>query len=224
MVDAPLEPALRLIVLDAIYFKGDWLAPFNKNRTRDLPFTLAGGQSITHPRMSRSGRFSYEEEDNFQAVALPYAGGDVSMYVFLPKGSLSDLLRSLTPERFDRAAARMESRHGTVELPRFKLENEYNLKGVLAAMGMRLAFTSGADLSGISSEPLKISWVKQKTYLEVNEQGTVAAAATGIGVTAEAAHREPPPFRMVVDRPFFLAIREQQTGLLLFLGAIADPR
>jgi serpin B len=118
----------------------------------------------------------------------------------------------------------MESRRGTLELPRFKLENEYNLKAVLASMGMPLAFTARADFSGMSDEPLCISWVKQKTYVDVNEQGTEAAAVTGIGMRAMAVHVEPPPFQMVVDRPFFVAIRERQTGLILFLGAIFDPR
>jgi serpin B len=119
---------------------------------------------------------------------------------------------------------RMESRRGTLELPRFKLENEYNLKDVLRSMGMRLAFTSRADLSGMSDERLLISWVKQRTYVDVNEQGTEAAAVTSLGVGAMAVHIEPPPFQMVVDRPFFVAIRERQSGLILFLGAIFDPR
>ena len=118
----------------------------------------------------------------------------------------------------------MQSRKGALELPRFKLENEYNLKAVLSAMGMPLAFTARADFSGISQESLQISWVKQKTYVEVNEQGTEAAAVTGIGMRALAVRAQPPPFRMVVDRPFFVAIRERETGLILFLGAIFDPR
>jgi serpin B len=118
----------------------------------------------------------------------------------------------------------MQSRQGTVELPRFKLENEYDLKNVLGSLGMRAAFTKEADLSGISDEALCIDWVKQKTYLEVNEQGTVAAAVTGVGVRAMAMRAPEAPFEMVVDRPFLLAIREKQTGLILFVGAIFDPR
>lgn len=224
IVEAPLDPALRLIVLDALYFKGDWLKPFDTNQTHDLPFILEGGQTITHPRMNRSGKFNYDEEDNFQAVALPYAGGGVNMYVFLPKGSLSALLQQLTSEQFDGAIQRMEPRQGTVELPRFKLQNDYNLTSVLKAMGMGLPFSAEADFSGISQVPLRISWIKQKTYVDVNEQGTVAAAVTGVMVGAMAVRREPPPFRMIVDRPFFLAIRERQTGLILFLGAVSDPR
>jgi serpin B len=112
-----------------------------------------------------------------------------------------------------------------VELPRFKLENDYDLTGVLPPMGMPLAFTSRADFGAISDKPLFISFVKQKTYVAVNEQGTEAAAVTAIAAPGAAPVLiEPPPFHFVVDRPFFMAIRERQTGLILFLGAISDPR
>jgi len=224
IVQQPLDPLLQLILLNAIYFKGDWSAPFDTNLTRYLPFTLGNGKSIQHPRMSRAGHFAYCEEDRFQAVELPYAGGDVSMFVFLPKGGLSDFLKQFTVADFEAAIRRMRSSKGTVELPRFKLENEYDLTGVLPQMGMPLAFTTRAQFEGISDEPLHVSFVKQKTYVAVNEQGTEAAAVTAIGVKMMAIVREPPPFHFVVDRPFFMAIREKQTELILFLGAISDPR
>lgn len=224
ILQPPLDPLLRLVLLDAIYFKGDWVLPFATNLTRDLPFTLADGTSIPHPRMSHTGRYAYTEGDGFQAVELPYAGGQISMFVFLPKGSLEEFLKKFTVADFESSLSQMRSSKGTVELPRFKLENEYDLTHVLPSMGMPLAFTDGANFNGISDEPLHIGFVKQKTYLDVNEQGTEAAAVTGIGVKAMAMMREPPPFRFVVDRPFFMAIREKQTGLILFLGAISDPR
>jgi serpin B len=224
MMTAPLDPMLRLIVLDAIYFKGAWLNQFDPKETRDLPFTLTGGEEVRHPRMVRAGKYAYRETDRFQAVELPYAGGDVSMIVVLPRGNLDEFLRILSAENFEQWTARMETRQGTLELPRFKLQNEYNLKPILAAMGMTLAFSPEADFSGISSERLSISWVKQKTYVEVNEEGTVAAAVTGIGVRAMVVRRAPPPFHMVVDHPFVVALRERKTGLILFLGAILDPR
>jgi serpin B len=109
-------------------------------------------------------------------------------------------------------------------LPRLKLENSYDLGGVLSEMGMARAFTMRAELGGISEEPLKVSFVKQKTFVAVNEEGTEAAAATTMAVAALAIRREEAPFRFVVDRPFFVAIRERQSGLILFLGAIFDPR
>jgi serine protease inhibitor len=224
ILQPPLDPRLRLILLDAIYFKGDWQAPFATNLTRDLPFTLGDGQTVQHPRMSRTDRYAYCEEDRFQAVELPYAGGDMSMFVFLPKGGLDEFLKKFTVADFEAAVGRMSSLKGTIELPRFKLENDYDMTAVLPAMGMSLAFTARADFRGISDEPLCISFVKQKTYVAVNEEGTEAAAVTAIGVRAMAFLREPPPFHFVVDRPFFIAIREKQTGLILFLGAISDPR
>lgn len=223
MVEPPLDEN-RLIILDAIYFKGDWDEPFDKKLTRDLPFTLGNGQTVTHPRMSRTEEFEYYENDAFQAVQLPYAGGEVSMYVFLPKKSLDEFLQNLTIGNWERWTAQLRSRKGTVGLPRFKLENDYDLKHVLEAMGMTVAFTRQANFHGISDEPLYIGWVKQKTYVDVNEEGTEAAAVTGIGFQGAAVRREPPPFRMVVDRPFFLAIRDNQSGAFLFLGAIVDPR
>jgi serine protease inhibitor len=231
ILEPPLSPMLRLILLDAIYFKGDWLAPFDAKLTRDLPFTLGNGQVITLPRMSRAGHYGYFEDSlplletaAFQAVELPYAGGDISMFVFLPKNGLNDFLKTFTPKEFDAVVHQMRERKGTVELPRFKLENDYDLTAVLPSMGMPLAFTTRADFSAMSDEPLFIGFVKQKTYVDVNEQGTEAAAVTSIGVRAAAIMREPPPFQFVVDRPFLIAIREKQTGLILFLGAVSDPR
>jgi serine protease inhibitor len=224
ILEPPLNPYLRLILLDAIYFKGTWISPFATNATRNMPFTLSNGQSIQQPRMSHTDRYAYFEGNGFQAVELPYAGGQISTFVFLPTGSLDEFLKTFTPAEFEAATSQMSSSKGTVELPRFKLENEYDLTHVLPPMGMALAFTPQADFSGISDEPLYIGFVKQKTYLDVNEHGTEAAAVTAIGVRAAAIMREPRPFHFIVDRPFFIAIREKETGLILFLGAIFDPR
>jgi serine protease inhibitor len=224
IVKAPLEGDLRLIVLNAIYFKGDWAVPFDAKLTHDQPFTLGNGQTISHPRMSRSGEFEYYENEAFQEVRLPYAGNEASLYVILPRQTMDDFLPTLTPENWPRWSNQLLSRKGTLEMPRFKLNNSYNLNEVLKALGMPLAFSRQADLSGISAESLHIGWVKQKTYVDVNEQGTEAAAVTGIGVHAMLVRREPPPFHMVADRPFLVALRENQSGLILFLGTIADPR
>ena len=224
ILEPPLSPLLRLILLDAIYFKGEWLTPVDTNLTRTLPFTLGNGQIAQHPRMNRTGNYAYGEEARSQAVELPYAGGEMSMFIFLPKGGLDEFLNKFTVGDFEASVQRMHWRKGTVELPRFKLDNEYDLTGALPPMGMPLAFTSRADFSGMSDEPLCISFVKQKTYVAVNEAGTEAAAVTAIGARAMVIMHEPPPFQFVVDRPFFMAIRDKQSGLILFLGAISDPR
>ena len=225
MVAAPLEPYLRLIVLDAIYFKADWNVPFAKKLTQDKPFTLSSGQQVQHPRMTRSASLVYCENAGFQAVVLPYSDWQVSMYVFLPKEGLDKFIQDLTPENWEKWLRQFGARKGKLELPRFKLENEYDLNGELKTMGMPRAFTAQAELGGISDEGLMISWVKQKTFVEVNEEGTEAAAASGIGVTTSAVRRETePPFTMIVDKPFYVAILENQTGTILFHGAILDPR
>ena len=135
ILEPPLSSLLRLVLLNAIYFKGDWSSPFDTNRTRDLPFTLGNGQRIQQPRMSRAGRYAYYEEPRFQVVELPYAGGAMSMFVFLPKGALDSFLKTFTATDFDTAIAQTQSSKGTVELPRFKLENEYDLTHVPAFDG-----------------------------------------------------------------------------------------
>ncbi len=162
MVAPPLDPLLRLILLNAIYFKGDWATPFATNLTRDLPFTLTSGQPVPHPRMSQTGSFRYFEDDTLQAVELPYSDGGVNMFVALPKGPLEGFLSGLTVEKLERWTRQMPLRKGTLQLPRFKLSNEYNLREVLSAMGMSLAFTPIADFSGMSEEPLFISVVSRK--------------------------------------------------------------
>lgn len=223
--DPPLPPDLRLVLLDAIYFKGTWETPFDKKLTRDQPFTLRGGQAVPHPRMSRKGRMNYLESTGFQAVILPYQSGQVSLCVFLPKGNLESFIMELTPENWEQWMARFRSREGTLELPRFKLENKYELNEELAALGMPRAFSRQAEFGGISDGPLFISKMVQKTFVEVNEEGTEAAAATGIAVMPSLVRREPePPFTMIVDRPFYVAIRDNQTGAILFHGVIEDPR
>jgi serine protease inhibitor len=224
-LEPPLDPGLRLIVLNAIYFKGDWTVPFDKKLSRDLPFTLAGGQSVPRPRMSRFGAFDYYEDDELQAASLPYEGGKISMIVFLPRHGLGAMVQNLSAETWSRRLKSLSSRKGRVELPRFKLEKKYDFTHALAAMGMPLAFSREADFSGISSERLLISWVRQQSYVDVNEEGTEAAAVTGVGIAPAMAapRREPPPFELMVDRPFIVALRENQTGLILFLGAIMDP-
>jgi serpin B len=224
MVQAPLDPMLRLIVLDAVYFKGQWANPFDPKQTKELPFTLAGGDVVKNSRMVKSGKFRYFENDDFQAVDLPYAGEGFSMEVFLPKKTLDDLFKNFTAEQFQQWTKQMELRGGILELPKFKLQNEYELKPVLSVMGMQQAFTPEADFRGISKERIYISRIEQKTYVDVNEEGTEAAAVTGIFATRSAAVAELRPFYMDVNHPFLMAIYERKTGLILFLGAIMDPR
>jgi len=169
--------------------------------------------------MAKSGKFQYTEGGAFQAVTLPYGDRSVAMRVLLPNKTLADSV--------DAAAAFQGSfseRKGSLELPRFKIEENYDLVPQLQKLGMTTAFGRRADFSGMSDGPLQIGSVKHKTYVEVNEEGTEAAAVTSVGVRAMAVIREPPPFQMIVNHPFFVEIYDTRTGLILFLGAIQDPR
>ncbi|HSQ19118.1 MAG TPA: serpin family protein [Blastocatellia bacterium] len=217
-----------LFLINAIYFKGKWAVEFDKAKTKEDPFTTGAGEQKPHPMMHQSGNYSYYEGKDFQAVSLPYGAGRVSMYIFLPaKGtSLDSFQKSLTAANWDGWMKQFAETKGEVVLPRFKVEYEIALNEVLKALGMGIAFDPDrADFSGIvqSSERVFISRVKHKTFAEINEEGTEAAAVTSVEMRATSAMRPQKTFRMIVDHPFFCAIRDNKTGTLLFMGSITDP-
>jgi serpin B len=223
---AMLQDAL-LVLINAIYFKGAWTTPFEKELTQDGPFTPADGKKKTLPMMRRRDKFSYLETETFQAASLPYGEGNVVMDVILPKpGVAAAAFRgSLTAANWNKWTAQFRSREGMLVMPRFKAKYETSLKPSLAALGMGVAFTENADFRGMLSDEqirAQITDVIHKTVLEVNEEGTVAAGVTGVvvGITS---FDPTPPFNMTVDRPFFLAIRDVPTGTVLFMGMINDP-
>jgi len=219
-----------MVLTNAIYFKAGWTDEFPAAATKDGPFTTGAGEQVTVPLMSRSGSFEYMENDTFQMVRLPYQGQFVGMYVLLPKEgiALKDVTAKLTASDWKNWVAGMASKPGQVSLPRFRTEFSSSLKPSLSALGMADAFdTSKADLNGIlppgaTTERVFISDALHKTYLSVDEQGTEAAAATAVimGVTSVPAN----PFRMVVNRPFLLAIADKPTGMILFVGSISNPK
>jgi serine protease inhibitor len=222
-------PDSILFLINAIYFKGKWADEFDKAKTKEEPFNLATGTSKTLPMMRRSGSFRYFETSDVQAISLPYGGGRLSMYVFLPaKGSsLAQFHKALTADNWEGWMSRFSKSPGEIVLPRFKIEYETSLNDTLKSLGMGVAFDpDGADFTGMikSSQNVYINQVKHKTFAEVNEEGTEAAAATSVEmrVTSAAAPRN--PFRMVVDHPFFFAIRDDDTGAVLFIGSIFDPK
>ncbi|AKG22396.1 serpin family protein [Calothrix sp. 336/3] len=216
-----------LFLINAIYFKGNWTQEFDKKQTANHPFFLASGKQQQHSMMSQSGDFRYYENQQFQSVSLPYGkDGKISMYIFLPKRNtnLNNFVKTLNAGNWDKWMTSFTKREGLVRLPKFKINYEIQLKPALAALGMGEAFTDKANFSAMGKN-LAISQVKHKTFVEVNEEGTEAAAATSVGIVATSA-RVPAeqPFRMIVDRPFFTAIRDNQTGSILFMGAIAEPK
>jgi serine protease inhibitor len=223
-----INPGDVLFLINAIYFKGQWQFEFKKENTKPDMFTVAGGGQKQVSMMSQSRPFLYYKGKGFQSVALPYGNGGVSMYVFLPDEmrSLKEFEGELTPENWDGWMKSFRLAPGVLMLPRFKVEWESSLNDGLVALGMEEAFDPGrANFSQMtnpnSGSGLYISNVAHKALCEVNEEGTVAAAVTSVTMTITSA--PPPPFSMKVDRPFFFAIRDNQTGVILFMGSVSNP-
>jgi serpin B len=224
-------PALaRLVALNAIYFKGLWASPFQGSMTHDELFTTVTGQPRKVPMMRQLGRFRYLEGPQFQAVALPYQGERVAMYVLLPAQgrALADFEKTLSSGEWRRWIAQFNPVLGLVGLPRFAANYETCLNGSLQDMGMAIAFDrQGARFDGISVPPPEnwIDLILHRSMVEVNEEGTEAAAVTGAIACLSSAQGQRPErtFKMIVDRPFVFAIRDEQSGALLFLGAITEP-
>lgn len=221
-----IKPDDVLFLINAIYFKGKWTKPFEKSQTTERPFYLSDGSQKQHPMMSQSGQYRYYENETFQAVSLPYGKERLSLYVFLPKkdSNLKAFQQQLSLENWQQWTNQFQMRSGSIQLPRFKFEYDIQLNNALKALGMESAFSSGANFSNMTSESVAINEVKHKTFVEVNEEGTEAAAATSVGVMLTSARMPEEPFQMVVDRPFFCAIRDNQTGTVLFMGSIQEPK
>ena len=213
-----IDPQTLLFLINAIYFKGNWQNEFDPSRTRPGIFYLLDGSEKQVQMMRREGEYPYFRGENFEAMSLPYGDGRVSMYVFLPNrnSNLNKFLEDLNEEHWEGWIAQFQKRRHEIMLPRFKLEYEVKLNDTLEALGMGIAFGGGADFSGMGTN-LFISEVRHKTFVEVNEEGTEAAAVTAVvGVKSL-----PPAFR--VDRPFFFAIYDADTETILFMGTITEP-
>jgi serpin B len=220
-----LDPLTRLVLTNAIYFKGNWASQFKKDATQDAPFTLADGKKVNVPMMFQKGDFKYGGNNVCQILELPYEGDDLSMLVLLPKaaGGLTALEKGLSPEWLAKWAKPLRKQEVQVYLPKFTMTSEFGLKDVLVKLGMKDAFNAGAaDFSGMDgSKELFISAVVHKAFVDVNEEGTEAAAATAV-VVGTTAMMEPTVFR--ADRPFVFLIRDNKTGSILFIGRVANPK
>jgi len=218
-----LEPGTFLVLLNATYFRGVWAHPFDQRKTADAPFHLPDGSSKSVPMMSYDGGCLYRETDRFQAVCLPYRGDRLQMYVFLPreKVGLEGFCSRLGPDRWANWTSRFEKTDGIVRLPRMKLEWQADLNAALKGLGMGIAFDPArADFSAmVAGGSAWIGRARHGTALEVDEEGTEAAAATAV----EMAKGEKLPL-LTVDRPFFCAIVDSRTQAILFMGAITDPQ
>jgi serpin B len=215
----------RLVLTNAIYFKGQWELPFKKDATRDEPFTRIGGEKVTVPMMHQTDSFRYMEDEKLQVLELPYAGEDLAMTVLLPRkmDGLSDLEKALTPGALKGWLKGLRMQKVVVSLPSFEMTSEFELGKVLKAMGMGRAF-SNADFSGMTGDKdLAISEVVHKAYVKVNEEGTEAAAATAVMMRATAVMpTRTPEFK--ADHPFLFLIRDVKTNSILFVGRVMDPK
>jgi serpin B len=218
----------RLVLANAIYFKGVWANPFPKAETSPQPFHLTASRQTDVPLMHHFDRVKYLENDSFQAVELPYAGGELSLVVLLPRkiDGCGQLEGKLSATFLARCLTQMKSQRVELFLPRFKMESDFKLGDTLGKMGMPDAFGPKANFSGMDgTQDLFISGVFHKAWVEVNEEGTEAAAATIVSVAPSAMPMNPPPpppvFR--ADHPFIFCIRDTRSGSLLFLGRLADP-
>jgi serpin B len=230
IADGMVAPDTDLILANAIYFKGKWQDPFDKSLTKERPFHPVVGEEKKLPTMHRSDRFQYREGTGYQAVRLPYEGGDLAMYVFLPErgSSPTKLLQILNGNKWRNVTMPgFSEREGLVELPKFKLENTFELVKPLQALGMKSAFTVQADFSGMFTDKHKISKVRQKTIVEVGEEGTEATAVTVVSdAPGDVVMMNPPPrpkpFEMVVDRPFLFTVVDARSEMILFMGVVND--
>lgn len=221
-----IEPSQVLFLINAIYFKGNWKYEFDKKETAQYPFNLLSGKQKQHQMMSRTGNYKYLENEQFQAVSLPYGkDGKISFYVFLPKqnSNLKAFYQNLNADNWEKWMTQFNKQEGFIRLPRFKMDYDVTLNDALTTLGMGEAFSSKANFSSMGKN-LALSQVKHKTFVEVNEEGTEAAAATSVGIVATSAVEQPKPFRMIVERPFFCAVRDNQTGSVLFMGSIVEPQ
>ncbi len=225
-----LTPATRLVLTNAIYFKGNWQDQFNKDATQKEEFHLSATQFVMAPLMHRTGSYSYYDGGAFQALELPYAGNEMSMVILLPKDTagLPALEKSFTAAAASGWIQKLEPVDKVIlTLPSFTMTQQFELSSVLSRMGMPQAFSNAADFSGMTGKPdFTISAAIHKAYIDVNEQGTEAAAATSIVMRATAARMpfpEPPPIVFRADHPFLFLLLDTRSGSMLFLGRVADP-
>jgi len=214
-----------MFLLNAIYFNGIWQTKFDKDDTEDLPFYLEIGSAINVPTMKKTESLPYYSNSLYSAVKLAYGAGNYNMFVFLPnaENTVEDIVNELSTSSWESWMENFtDSVNLDLQLPRLKYKYEIKLNEVLSDMGMGIAFTSGADFTGINKAGgLNIDYVKHKTFIEVNEKGTEAAAVTIVAIELTAVGSGNLQFK--VNRPFLYAITEKDTGAILFMGTVKNP-
>jgi serpin B len=220
----------RLALTDALYFKAKWADTFNKDLTTNLPFTMVNGSTSNVPMMSNTTSYAYTAAPGWQYAELPYQKGHMAMGILLPAPGTFDAFRkALTADELASITSAASPNQVDLQLPKFTFDSTHSLAAALKSLGMTSVFDQDtADLSGVPTKPEKL-WVGvvvQKTHVAVDEDGTTAAAASGLTVVAGAVAGQTAtgPIQMHVDRPFLFLIRDTVSGQILFLGQVTDPR
>jgi serpin B len=223
----------RLVLVNAIYFLGDWAQPFEPRTTHPAPFHLTASETEDVPTMNRTAGFRIAQKDGVTALEIPYKGGELSMMLLVPDEieGLAAVEGALDTKKLEALARAMKTEQVWVALPKFEVNPEGSLSFAedLMAMGMPLAFDrEKADFTGMANPPhpgdrLVITDVFHKGFVRVDEKGTEAAAATAVAMSRGGFGREAPPRPFKADRPFLFLIRDNASGLVLFLGRVSDP-
>ncbi|MBN2347536.1 MAG: serpin family protein [Bacteroidales bacterium] len=220
-----IPPEAVMYLINAIYFKGTWKYEFNIENTTDEYFTCLNSNIKQVPSMKQQEDFYYLSNNLFSAAELPYGQGDYSMLVLLPNAdkTVQDVINELTVENWENWTESLSNKNVIVQLPKFKFEYKKKLNEDLSDLGMGIAFSGGADFSKINPvEPLFISTVLHKSFVEVNEEGTEAAAVTSVEISLTSISGETPAY-FIVNRPFLFVIKEKNSSAILFIGRVMDP-
>jgi len=221
-----LSQSTKLVLVNAIYFYGDWDSPFEKQATKPKPFYLHEGNPLTVPFMNKGGRYAYFEDSTLQAIEIPYKDNKVSMVIFLPAKSfaMTGFEKTFDVAEYGKIMGSMKTEEVTISLPKFQTTCKLSLSQDLTEMGMPLAFSGSADFSGMTGKrDLCISDVIHQAFIRVDEQGTEAAAATAVIMKMMAVRNPAEPKYFNADHPFLFLIRDNATGSILFMGKIAKP-
>jgi serine protease inhibitor len=225
IIDPPIPSEMVMYLINAIYFKGSWTTEFDPEDTDERVFVLSDGSYIKTDFMMREANIPYLENDDFQAIDLAYSDGDYNMAIFLPskESNIDDFIDSFTGENWNIWLTSFQEDSVNLHMPKFKISYGIKLNDMLIAIGMGIAFDPfNADFGGINpSAPLFISEVRHKTFVQVDEEGTTAAAVTSVGVGMTSIG--PEDIYMTIDHPFVFVIHERQSGAILFMGKIINP-
>jgi len=217
-----INPNTRLVLTNAIYFNAAWLYPFEEDLTRDGAFYLLDGSEVTVPMMRQTESFGYAEGDGYQAVELPYDGDELSMVILLPaSGQFETFEAALDAAQMEGIIGSLEHREVSLTMPKFEFDSSFSLRKALSALGMPIAFSEGADFSGMTgNRDLFIADVVHKAFVSVDEAGTEAAAASAVVMELTAM---PQTVEVTIDRPFIFLICDIETGAILFVGRTLNP-